>query len=457
VVRRIVVRCLIPILFASTVFLTGPLPAAAGSVTGLQANESPKLNESVQYCDVDYCASYPTNVYEYVDWNVQGNWSLYNVGIWTFMDDPNYTISDFYCPCSASLSPGGTGPSTTFYTWSNPPPYPSYSAGQVSPYPGITPCENVTVPPQTWWGDYCAPGYVQSLAYQGLPAGYATTGFTVWGSCDCYPYYNFPSGAWYYSLSPSSPARSIGLYSSGLAGQIQYGQGRTFPFYYSPTVASITTQYDWGTWDIARQIVLCPSNNSIGYELDGYGGIHPLGGAAAITRQAYWSGWDIARSIVLRADCQSGYTLDGWGGVHPFASNNVALPATPHITGYWSGWDIARWMDYIGPVGGVDSGYVLDGYGGIHPWGNAPTVTNYSYWGWDIARAIVTYDNSGSGYVLDGWGGVHPYGSAPPEKSHSLYGYWAGHDIFKGLAMVPFARSGYYLDSTTGYLQTFQT
>jgi hypothetical protein len=113
-------------------------------------------------------------------------------------------------------------------------------------------------------------------------------------------------------------------------------------------------------------------------------------------------------------------------------------------------------MDYIGPVNGVDSGYVLDGYGGVHPWGNAPQTYGFPYWsGWDIARAIVTYDNGTGGYVLDGFGGVHSFGGAPVVQSNP--GYWNNRDIARGLAMQPFARRGYYLDSTTGGLWAFTT
>jgi hypothetical protein len=441
---KILVRILVPVLLVVGALWNGATPASAG-LNGTQTLWGPKVASStVEACDVDYCTFYSPGLQPVVSWDLEGTWSLNNVGVWGTMDDNNYYISDWACPCTVTSQ-------TTFYDYRgayagtvNPPP--SYGCGYLNYAPG-----------QTWAGTTCAVGYVQSLAYEGLPAGYATSGFTIWpnGYCGCYGVFNYPASDFGYQLTPGSVARSVGVWPNNRSGEIQYGQGRIFPFHFDPTLDTITTQYDWGTWDIARQIVLCPGSTSNGYELDGYGGIHSLGGAPPITRYAYWSGWDIARSIVVRADCQSGYTLDGWGGVHPFASANVALPPVPRITGYWSGWDIAKWMDYIGPVNGVDSGYVLDGYGGIHPWGNAPTASNYTYWGWNIARAIVTYDNWTSGYVLDGYGGVHPYGSAPAVQSSS--GYWAYHDIFRGLAMLPFSRSGYYVDSSTGVLQTFQT
>jgi hypothetical protein len=71
--------------------------------------------------------------------------------------------------------------------------------------------------------------------------------------------------------------------------------------------------------------------------LDGFGGVHPFGGAPAVAVTAYWSGWDIARGIVLQSGGPGGYVLDGFGGVHPFGG----APAVA-VTAYWSGWDIAR-------------------------------------------------------------------------------------------------------------------
>jgi len=56
---------------------------------------------------------------------------------------------------------------------------------------------------------------------------------------------------------------------------------------------------------------------------------------------AYWSGHDIARSLWLLASstlaAPAGYTLDGYGGVHPFGG-------APALTGYdyWAGNDVAH-------------------------------------------------------------------------------------------------------------------
>ena len=56
----------------------------------------------------------------------------------------------------------------------------------------------------------------------------------------------------------------------------------------------------WRGWDIARAIWMLPSATvaqPAGYTLDGYGGIHPFGGAPVLSNYAYWPGQDIARNL----------------------------------------------------------------------------------------------------------------------------------------------------------------
>ena len=123
----------------------------------------------------------------------------------------------------------------------------------------------------------------------------------------------------------------------------------------APVLANSATI--WPDFDIARGLVL-RSDDSGGYVLDGYGGLHPFGTAPAITSSVYWPGWDIARGLVLRSDDSGGYILDGYGGLHPFGT-------APAITSsvYWPGWDIARGVTLRNDNTGVD---VVDGAGGLH-------------------------------------------------------------------------------------------
>jgi hypothetical protein len=54
-----------------------------------------------------------------------------------------------------------------------------------------------------------------------------------------------------------------------------------------------------------------------GYTVDGWGGIHPFGGAPPVAVTTNFQR-DIVRSIVLRRDGLGGYTLDSQGGMHEF-------------------------------------------------------------------------------------------------------------------------------------------
>jgi GH25 family lysozyme M1 (1,4-beta-N-acetylmuramidase) len=218
----------------------------------------------------------------------------------------------------------------------------------------------------------------------------------------------------------TAPARDVAVRGDG-SGYALDGWGGIHPFGGAPAVAGAPS---WPDWDIARRIALRPDGVS-GYVLDGWGGLHPFGGAPAASGGPYWKGWDIARAVALRGDGKSGYVLDGWGGIHPFGG-------APEVDGgpYWQGWDIAR--DLVLRDDGT-SGYVLDGWGGIHPFGGAPEVDGGAYWqGWDIARRLALGFDGQSGYLLDGWGGLHPFGGAPDTEGAA---YWQGKDVARGVAL----------------------
>lgn len=179
----------------------------------------------------------------------------------------------------------------------------------------------------------------------------------------------------------------------------------------------------WYGWDIARDMALLPGATTKGYVLDGWGGVHPFGGAPAVRQTGYWSGWDIARRLVLLPDGSGGYVLDGWGGLHPFATGTNAMP--PDVSGgpYWSGWDIAR--DVV--LTGATKGYVLDGWGGVHQFGGAPAAATTGYTaGSDQSKALaVTETDLDGGYVLDGFARVSLFGDAlvlpqPTRRSASV-------------------------------------
>ena len=61
--------------------------------------------------------------------------------------------------------------------------------------------------------------------------------------------------------------------------------------------AAVTVSAYWSGWDIARGAYFLPGSAGSGYTLDGYGGVHPFGGAPNIANHPYWPGWDIAKAI----------------------------------------------------------------------------------------------------------------------------------------------------------------
>jgi hypothetical protein len=231
------------------------------------------------------------------------------------------------------------------------------------------------------------------------------------------------------ALWNSAPHRDniLGPYDRVGIGAVSGGDGAiwvTFDFVQGPPIP--------GTAGVAA----CANP---GYVLDGWGGVHPVGGAPAMSTTGYWPGWDIARDLSMSAG-HGGQVLDGWGGLHPVAG------ATPMpVSGYWPGWDIARAVA-VTPNGA--GAYVLDGWGGVHQAGNAPPVSVTAWWrGWDIARDVQLDPRSPSrGYVLDGFGGLHPFGGMAPAV---VTGYW-NYDVARSFTMLADGSGGYVTDALGG-------
>ena len=197
----------------------------------------------------------------------------------------------------------------------------------------------------------------------------------------------------------------------------------------------------WPNWDIARDLVLLPAATASqpqGYTMDGFGGLHPFGGAPAPHFSAYWPNWDIAKRMVLLGDGTGGYVMDGFGGLHPFAVGSNPMPPAITNFGYWPNWNIARDIALLpGSTAANVSGMTIDGWGGVHPFGNASAVSGFAYWpGWDIARTIrlspLSTPSKPQGWVMDGFGGLHPFGGAPAVPYSA---YWPNWDIAVGVAI----------------------
>ena len=162
-----------------------------------------------------------------------------------------------------------------------------------------------------------------------------------------------------------------------------------------------------------------------GYLLDGFGGLHLLGGAPAISPPPPYFGFDVAEDVALSGS--GAYILDAYGGVHA-RGVPVLTPVTPYF-----GFDVARDLELAGT-----GYYVLDGFGGVHVGGGAPAITAPTpYFGFDMGRDL---ELAGAGfYVLDGFGGVHAGNGAPILTPPTPY---FGFDLARDLEL---AATGYYV------------
>ena len=144
----------------------------------------------------------------------------------------------------------------------------------------------------------------------------------------------------------------------------------------------------WLRWDIARGVAVTPGGGAI--VVDAWGGAHTFtigdGAKPTVSGTPYWVGWDIVRGVAVVPQGTGGYELDGYGGLHPFSIGGGPTP--PPITGipYWLGADMARGIVLM-PDG--KGGYVLDRTGRLYPFGGAPAPNpgGASWPGRDVARA----------------------------------------------------------------------
>jgi hypothetical protein len=204
------------------------------------------------------------------------------------------------------------------------------------------------------------------------------------------------------------------------------GWGGVHPVGGSP---SLTTTASWPTRDIAFSLALFPDGTG-GYVMDGWGGLHPLGDAPPVDSGVYWPHWIGAREIVLApwssTSFPAGYLLDADGGIHPFGG-------APEVTGNatWPEQGIARALVLVSDsTPATVRGYTLDGYGGVHPFGGARPVIAAAHWNEDVARGLVLARGLNGvlvqGYTLDFSGGIHPFGGAPSVAASAA---WPGQDM----------------------------
>jgi hypothetical protein len=192
----------------------------------------------------------------------------------------------------------------------------------------------------------------------------------------------------------------------------------------------------------------------MGYTLDGYGGVHPFGGARPVMGNAHWTS-DIARGLVLAPSRNGmfvqGYTLDYSGGIHPFGGAPVVRsPAS------WPGQDMADSMvAWSAAPAGSPGGWVLDRHGDVHAWGSAPLLTASKTWpAFDIARGLAGAGSGGGSTERlvvdaqpegDGWGSYFNQRDArwaSASVGAGAYSVWQIGCLLTDLAMV-YSHFGY--------------
>ncbi|HVH63403.1 MAG TPA: PQQ-binding-like beta-propeller repeat protein [Candidatus Dormibacteraeota bacterium] len=192
-----------------------------------------------------------------------------------------------------------------------------------------------------------------------LPGG--TGGYELDGYGGIHPFSignnPLPPAAWQYPYFPGQDvAKKITLLSDQSGGYVLDAYGGLHPWSVTgkPLPINIAEYGYWPGRNIARDIWLAPASTATsasGYVVDAYGGFHPFwsnGTAqpATITQYPYWNGFDIARALWFlpsaTTSAATGYELDGYGGLHPFASSGQALPVPITQYSYWNGQDIAK-------------------------------------------------------------------------------------------------------------------
>lgn len=95
---------------------------------------------------------------------------------------------------------------------------------------------------------------------------------------------------------------------------------------------------------ISFGISITISSAEEGYVLDGFGGVHAMGGASALSPATTYFGFDVARAIRMTTDGKGYYVLDGFGGLHAGGTATAISPAPPYF-----GFDVARDMSLVRP------------------------------------------------------------------------------------------------------------
>jgi uncharacterized protein YvpB len=127
-------------------------------------------------------------------------------------------------------------------------------------------------------------------------------------------------------------------------------------------------------------------------------------------------------------DGRQGYVMDGWGGLHPWGGA-PALGGTPY-TPYS---DVARGLEiHYGANGVPDGGWEMDRNGKLTAFGAAPTLTLTGVPASPVMLQLHATPNGG--YAVAKWGPITSYGSLSPYWGG--YGDWGSWDILRDMVLV---------------------
>ena len=79
-----------------------------------------------------------------------------------------------------------------------------------------------------------------------------------------------------------------------------------------------------------------------GYVLDGFGGIHAMGGAPVLLPATPYFGFDVTSAIQVTENGTGYYVLDSFGGIHAGGTATVPSPLPPYF-----GFSVARDFDLV--------------------------------------------------------------------------------------------------------------
>ena len=222
-------------------------------------------------------------------------------------------------------------------------------------------------------------------------------------------------------------ARDVATATGVAGGYVLDGWGALHAFGGAPPLVS--PGYQPG-WDVARGTDRRPDGSVV--VVDGQGGLNIAGDGPRLGPGGpWWPGADVARDVVVDpTDPTRAFVLDAFGGVHVAGAGND--PPAIVASRYTPGRDLARRLIVLP---GGRGGYVVDAAGRLHAWAIAGTPL-------PPVRTAASSSEGGRAAFLDVLGAVNVVGASGavipttpvPCRPTPL---WPGRDLVRGVALLP--------------------